>query len=475
MTDNSSLLSPGDLEDATSLWYMLKLVSPAAISTVSFTLMLFVDQYMVSQLGTNALAAIGPAGVVSFLPRGFAMGTMTSLSTYVSQSFGRGEHKDCSSYFWQAIFMGAVYSLAVVAVMWPSAPWLFGLMGQSERVVVDMEVTYLRIMLYSHALAVVNWACNPFFLGIHRPLIMMCSSLCGQIVNVVTNYVLIFGKFGFPAMGIAGAAWGTFIGIAVGAGVNMMVLLSPGVNATFLTRRAISIDFAKMRDLLKVGLPAGLALCLNVGLWGMILYTLVGKYGKEAQAATAAVFNWTRFSVMPVVGISMALSAAVGKSIGAGRKDLVAKQTKVCLRVGLLFMGLAGVCFFVFREWLMGFWSVDEKVIEAGTGILVCAAFYQVFHAARIIYRGALHGAGDTVWLMLISATGALLVLVMGGTIAVWFFREAGAVGPWIAAAVSIASAGLANRWRFKSNQWMKIDLFKRRIPGVPVEDGPVE
>ena len=111
---------------------------------------------------------------------------------------------------------------------------------------------------------------------------------------------------------------------------------------------------------------------------------------------------------MPIVGISAALTAAVGKTIGRGRKELAVRQTSVCLRVALVYMGLVGICFFVFRNPLMRFWSTDDKVIEAGANILICAAVYQVFHAARTIYSGSLRGAGDTVWLAIISAVGAV-------------------------------------------------------------------
>ena len=455
--------------DETSLGYMLKLASPVVVTTISFTIMQFVDRFMVSRLGTDALAAILPAGYVSFLPGGFAIGTMTSLNTFVSQSFGRGATRDCSNYFWQTVLMGFVYFLTVVAVMWPAAPWIFRMMGQPDTVA-EMEVIYLRIMLYAHVLAVINWSCNQFFMGIHKPIITMCASLCGQVVNVIANYLLIFGKFGFPQLGIAGAGWGTFIGIGVAAAVNIAIFLSRRINAVFQTRRSLNIDFGRMYDLLKVGLPAGLGLSVNVAFWGMILFGMVGKFGKEAIAATSAVLSYTSFSVMPVVGISTALTAAVGKTIGTGRKDRAAKQTSICLRAGLVYMGLVGVCFLVFRNNLMAFWSSDSKVIEAGAKILICAALYQLFHAARIIYGGSLRGAGDTVWLMVISAVGAVAILGVGGVVMVALFPSLGALGPWIAATFSIIVVGLANCWRFKSNRWMKIDLFKRRALGVPVE-----
>ncbi len=471
MTDKSSLLSSSDGEDPTSIKYMLKLAAPMVVTTISFTIMQFVDRFMVSRLGTDALAAILPAGFVSFLPGGFAIGAITSLNTFVSQSLGRGDKEDCSNYFWQAVYMGLVYFLAVVVIMWPTAPWIFKMMGHSPSVV-GMEVIYLRIMLYAHILAVINWSSGQFFMGIHRPIITMCASLCGQVVNVAANYVLIFGKLGFPEMGIAGAGWGTFIGIGVAACVNMSLYLSSNINATFKSRRTLNIDFGKMYDLLKVGLPAGFGLMVNVAFWGVILFGLVGKFGTEALAATSAALSYTSLSVMPVVGISTALTAAVGKTIGRGRKDIAIKQTRVCLKIALVYMGLVGICFFVFRNALMAFWSTDDKVIEAGVNILICAAIYQAFHALRTIYSGSLRGAGDTVWLAIISAVGAVVILGLGGWLIAKYFPSFGALGPWSAATLSIIAVGLANRWRFKSKKWMDIDLFKHRAVSVPIQNG---
>jgi len=469
MTVRTSGVSTTLQADETSLRYMLKLAAPMVVSTISFTVMQFVDRFMVSRLGTDALAAILPAGFVSFLPAGFALGAMTSLNTFVSQSLGKGNYKDCSNYFWQMVYMGVGYSAASIAIMWPAAPWIFKMMGQPP-IVSNMEVTYFRIMLYANTLAVVNWSSNQFFMGIHKPIITMFASLCGQVVNIVANYLLIFGKFGFPRLEIAGAGWGTFIGIAVASVVNMTMLLGSRINASFKSRRTLSINFGKMYDLLKVGLPAGFGLMVNVAFWSVVLFGLIGRFGTEALAATSAVLSYTNVSVMPIVGIATALTAAVGRSIGTGRKELAIRQTSVCLRIALIYMGLMGFCFFAFRHALMAFWSSDEKVVEIGAKILLCAAVYQLFHAARIVYGGSLQGAGDTVWLAAISAVGAIGVLGLGGVFVVTFLPSLGVLGPWIAATLSIVVVGLANRWRFNSNRWMQIDIFKHRALGVPIE-----
>jgi len=456
-------------DDETSLGYMLKLSGPMIITTVSFTIMQFVDRFMVSRLGTAALAAIVPAGLVSFLPASFLIGSMSSVTTFVSQSLGRGERKACSQYCWQAVYLGLAYFVVVLAVMWPSAPYLFELLGH-EPEVAAMEVIYLRILLYAQVLAVFIWASSQFFMGIHRPIVIMYAALVAQVVNVSANYVLIFGKFGFPKMGIAGAGWGTFIGIVVGAVIRFGMFLGNDINATYGSRDTIKPDFGKMADLLKVGLAAGFELMINIALWGVVLYGLIGQLGKEAMAATSAVLAWTNVSLMPLVGMQKALTAAVGKSIGANRKDVAVKQTAICLRLALGYAGLMGVIFVLFREALISVWSSDEKVLAVGGSVLICAAVYQLFQAGRIVYSGSLRGAGDTVWLAIIAAVGAAVVLGAGGILMLKIFPSLGVLGPWIAGTASIIVVALANRWRFNSNNWMRIDLFKRQSRAVPVE-----
>ena len=474
MTDKS-LLSRSHIADETSLKYMLKLAAPMIMAYLSFTIMQFVDRFMVSRLGTEELAAVLPAGLIGFVPASFAMGVMTSVTTFVSQSLGRGEKRNCSNYFWQAIYMGLIYMAIVVAVIWPLAPKIFQMLGH-ETAVANMEVVYLRIMLYAQFMAVFIWASSQFFMGVHRPIITMYTAIVAQLINVAANYVLIFGKFGFPKMGIEGAAWGTFIGIGVGASLKMLMLLTGDINKTFSCRKTMKIDFAKMKNLLNVGLPAGFGLMANIALWGILLFALVGRFGKEAMAATSAVFSCINVSVMPIVGIAAALTAAVGKAIGEGKKHVAIKQTSVCLKVGLVYMGLIGICFFVFRNSLMAFWSSDDKVIAAGVNILICAAIFQVFDAATIIYNGALRGAGDTVWLMFCPTVGGVVILGIGGFLTARFFPQLGSLGPWMAATASIIAIGSANRWRFKSNKWKKIDLFKCQPLAVPVEiDAVVE
>ena len=469
MSDHLKPPNQNPVLDETTLRFMLRLAGPMVIATTSFTLMQFVDRIMVSRLGTAALAAVLPAGFTAAIPAACVMGVFAGVNTFVSQCLGRGQKKECASYFWQAIYMGVAFSLVMLAIGWPLAPTIFRSYGHAPDVV-ELEVIFFRIMLISNIAVVFVWAGTQFFMGIHRPILTMYAALAAQIVNIVANYVLIFGKFGFPKMGIAGAAWGTVIGVIVGAAIRMSTFLTGDIRRDYISSRMFRPDFGKMADLIKVGLPAGVELTLSSGIWGAILFWLVGRFGSQEQAATSAALACTNLSTMPVEGIKMALTAAVGKSIGAAKMRTAAKQTLVCLRIALVYMGLVGISFLIFGRELMRLWTYDDKVIQTGAGVLALAAVYQLFYASRTVYSGALRGAGDTLWLAFASGFGAVIVLGLGGFIIVKLVPDFGSLGPWIAATLSIIAVGLANRIRFKSDKWKQIDLFKRKMVEVEVE-----
>jgi MATE family multidrug resistance protein len=434
-------------------------------------MMQFVDRFMVSRLGTDELAAILPAGLAAFIPASFLLGVSTTVNTFVSQSLGKRKYSDCSNYCWQILYVGTIYSFLMLIVMWPSASVIFRAMGQPASVI-PLEMTYLRIMLLSQFPIVFIWACSQFFMGVHKPVVVMYAAVLGQVINVLANYTLIFGHFGFPAMGLAGAGWGTFVGVMFGAVFRFAVFLSPSINRKFKSRSAISFDLGKLRSLIRIGFPAGFAFMVNMGFLGVILFGLVGRFGAASLAAAGAVFSCINLSATPVVGLATVLTAIVGKAIGQGRKQVAIKQTELCLRIGTIYMFAMGAAFFIFRKQIMGFWSDDPAVVNVGTEILICAAVFQVFDAAVITYGGALRGAGDTLWMAIVSAGGSVLILGAGGFLLTTFAPQLGAIGVWIAFTANIIMVGFASRWRFKSNNWQKIDIFEG--PSVTPMGGPV-
>ena len=459
--------APATEQDEASLGFMLKVGGPIIISTISYTLMQFVDRLMVAAYSAEALAAILPATMVGFVSSSFLLGVLTTVNAYISQSFGRRAYRDCAHYCWQAMYLGLLLTVLTTAILWPTAPALFHFIKQPQAIV-PLEVTYLRITLLGQFVVASIWATNQFFLGIHRTYVCMVTAMISQVANIVCNYALIFGKWGLPEMGIAGAAWGTVIGAVVNAVIRWFFFFGPGLNRTFETRNSWSLDLHKVRDLLKVGAPAGFAFTVNTAVIGVILFMLIGTFGTDALAATSAVYSCMTLSFMPVIGMSTALTSAVGKSIGRARKDQAEHQTRLCLRLSVLYMGGVGILFFLFRGSIIHIWQLNDTASALGTRLLICAAVFQVFDAAVLIYNGALWGAGDTVWQGIITTLGAFLVLGLGGWAIVTWLPQWGAMGPWIAYTCHVVTVGLANRWRFKSNRWRQIDLFKRGSRAYP-------
>ena len=446
--------------DETSFAYLFRMAGPMVVATVSYTCMQFVDRLMVAYYDEKALAAVLPATMVSFIPSSFMLGVMTTVNTFVSQSFGRRAYQDCSRYCWQAIYLGLLYSVCTFIVVWPTAPTLFRLMDQPEELV-SMEVTYLHITLIGQFVVALLWATNQFFMGVHRPVVIMVTALVSQTVNVLANYALIFGKLGCPEMGIAGAAWGTVIGASVNALARSYFFLGPTTHRDFRSRATWAWDMPKIWNLLRVGTPAGFAFMINTAFVGAILFKLIGRFGTESLAATSAVYSCMSVSFMPVVGLGSALTASVGKSIGKGRKTAATHQTNLYLAVAVGYMGVVGCGLFLFRNPIIQIWNLSADAAGVAVNVLICAAIFQVFDAILITYNGALRGAGDTLWLGVSTTLGAGLVLGLGGWMVVTYYPQWGAVGPWIAYTLHVTLLGLANRWRFRSNFWHRIDVLR--------------
>ena len=392
MTDATESLGINLPDDETSWRFMLKVASPMVVATISYTLMQFVDRLMVAHYSKEALAAVLPASMLGFLPSSFMLGVMTTVNTYVSQCFGRKVYRDCSHYCWQAVYLGLTYTCCTFVIFWPLAPRIFSLMAQPADII-PLEVTYLRIMLVGQFVVVFIWATNQFFMGVHRAEVTMITALISQFVNVAANYVLIFGKFGFPEMGIAGAAWGTVIGAAVNALTRTFWFLGPSTHKQFHSRSTLGFDLAKIWDLLKIGSPAGFSFCVNTAFVGALLFTLIGRFGADALAATSATYSCMTVSFMPVVGMGIALTAVVGKSIGRGDKAAATEQTRRTLLVAVLYMGAVGAGFYVFRHDIIRIWSLNGTASALGAKLLICAAVFQIFDAVLITYSGALRVA----------------------------------------------------------------------------------
>ena len=221
---------------------------PIVLTMTSYTVMQFVDKLMVAQVGPMQVAAQGNGGIWAFTPIAFAYGFLSVVNTYVSQNLGAGTPHRSARYPWAAAWLSIAIWILVLAPWALLLPWLFSWMGHDAELV-RLESRYGQILLAGAVIMLVSRGLNHFFFGMHRPRIVTVAAICGNLVNVGANYVLIFGDQGLPAlglpgvpgvrpMGLAGAAVGTVIGTVIELAIPAAVFLGPKMNAAYGTRRA---------------------------------------------------------------------------------------------------------------------------------------------------------------------------------------------------------------------------------------------
>lgn len=436
---------------------ILRLALPIIASMASFTVMGFVDTWMVALVGTAEVAAAMPGGVIAFTLTALPLGITRCVNTFAAQAFGRDEPDEAAAYAWQGIYFGALVGLAC-AVFWPLAPGFFSLFGHEPEVLV-LEVAYFRVRLWGIGLSVMIGALSGFFYGIHRPGIALVGVLTANCTNVVLNYVFIFGNWGAPRLGLTGAGLAMVLSFVVQLGVLLGVFLSSRYRAEFSTRLRWALDWSRARRLLHIGWPAGVQGAIDILGWGLLIVMIVGQFGKEHLAASNIAVQYMMISFMPALGLSQALSALVGRYIGRGEWETAVRRVYETLCICLVYMGLMGVFFFVFRFSLIGVFSTDPLVIQLGANILLCAVAFQLFDGLGMTFFGALRGAGDTHWPA--GFTLAVLFLVFAplslGSVA---YTNLESLGPWLAGTANVIILGLGFCWRFCQDHWRQIDIF---------------
>jgi MATE family multidrug resistance protein len=323
-----------------------------------------------------------------------------------------------------------------------------------------LEIEYTRIAMWWVPFGVLSMGLDGFFLGIQRPRITLTAVLASLVVNATGNYLLIFGKFGFPELGIAGAAIATVIGWGVRAGVLTIAILRPEFDRRYNTRHGFAWQPEKMGGLLWVGGPTALQWLIDIGAWLVFLSIIMPSFSVHAAAASNVGLQYMHLSFMPAIGIGIALCSQVGFAIGEQRPEVAVAKARVAMRLTGIYMGAIGLLFVVAGRPLMSLLSKDPSVIDAGVWVLIGAAIFQVFDAMCITYTNALRGAGDTRWPAVAFFLCCWVIFIGGGKLVAEVFPHLGLRGPWAMCALYIIVLGLLLRWRWRHGPWREIRLF---------------
>jgi len=457
--------------------HVLRLAGPMILSSSSITLMHFTDRMFVAWYSQDSLAASGPAGIASFTLISFFLGTVGYTSTFVAQYCGAGRNHRIGPAVWQGIFLG----LIATALMWglyPAAGAIMDFAGHAPAIK-NLEIQYFRILILGGGLPVLYQSLCGFYTGRGRMFTVMVVTLTANAANLVLDYCWIFGYWGFPAWGLVGAGWATVISQALGVAILMILFLSKKNRKLFGTASHIKLDKELFKRLLYYGTPNGLNFCIDLSAFTFFVF-FVGRIGQTELATNNAVFSINMLAFMPMIGLSIATSTLVGQFLGHNRPDLAQRATIASLWMVLLYMGAIAAIFILLPGPLLGLFKPRgadadiTKMLALGKTLLIFVAAYSLFDGVGIIYSAALKGAGDTWFILLLTAVLSWCVMVLPVYLGIMYFDGGIKMAFGFITAYVIALAG-GCYLRYRTGKWKHMRVIEpTEIKPLGVAEGPL-
>lgn len=403
-----------------------------------------VDTVMIGPLGPAAIGAIGIGSSAFYSFAIFGMGLLLGLDTLVSQAYGAGDREDCHRSLTQAFFLAVGLTLPLMflfAFMPPMLRWL----GIVEPVA-SLAGTFLLTLSYSTLPLLLYAAFRRYLqsMGHVRPVMFVLIS--ANLINWFFNWLLIEGRWGFPALGVRGSALSTcFARIYMAAMLALFIWwfergLKPGFR--HLIQKP---DTKRIRRLLSLGLPAATQILLEIGAFGAAAI-LAGRISPVAMAAHQIALNCAALSFMVPLGISSAAAVAVGQAIGRGQNRLARRNGFIAVSLACCFMACSAVAFLLIPIPILRVYTNDTTVLSTGVGLLAIAALFQLFDGVQTVTTGALRGLGETRGPMLVNFGGYWLFGLPIGY-ALCFHYGFGVYGVWWGLTLALVVIAIALLW----------------------------
>ncbi|MBA2518530.1 MAG: MATE family efflux transporter [Chloroflexia bacterium] len=425
---------------------VLRLATPIIGENLLQTAVGAVDTFMVARLGAAAVAGVGTGFEIVFFIIAILSAIDIGATVLVSQAIGAGDQRRANLLARQAIVWGLVLAVPVSIGMFYATPALIGLFGTAPDVAAA-AITYLRIVTAASVALFLSFVCGAVLRGAGDSRTPLAGAVIANIVNVAVTYALVFGKFGLPALGVAGSAAGAVAGRSLGAAYMLLVMIY-GLKAISLRgswgwRPRVTIA----RQLFTLGLPAAAEQMLSSGAF-ITLIAVVALIGTPALAAQQLAFTALSVAFLPGIAFSITATALVGQSIGARLPTDARRAWEISLRWAVTWLGTGGVLVFIFAERMMGIFSSDPEVIAAGVSALRALSLALPFWAVWFVSSGGLRGSGDTRTPLIIGASTMWLAVLLAWIGVNWFAGGLGWV--WVAFVITTSPAALLMWWIFR-------------------------
>ncbi len=397
---------PGRYEGKGGVKEVFALAIPMIISSACDGVMTFTDRLFLARIDPDQMnAAMGGAVALQVLTF-FFVGLTGYTTALVAQYFGAGQKQKAAIAAFQAILI-TVCAWPVILLLKPLTGMYFQFMHIPASQI-GYQADYVNILAWGSLFSLMRFTLGCYFGGIGKTKVVMVATVTAMIVNVVLDYVFIFGKFGFPAMGIAGAAIATVLGSVSALGVLLIAYLGEVNRRDFAVMRSFHFDPAIMRKLIHYGYPAGLEFFLNLMAFSVMI-SLFHAQGSVVATATTILFNWDMVSFIPLIGIEIGVTSLVGRYMGAGDPETAHRSAISGITTGISYSVVILVLFLFLPETLVrvfspAAFSADfEQAVPLAVTMIRIASLYVLLEAIFVAVVGALRGAGDTHFTMVVS------------------------------------------------------------------------
>jgi MATE family multidrug resistance protein len=442
-----------------SLRELVQLGLPLVLTSLTTTLMGIVDAAFIGRLGAAELGGAAFANIWSWTVFSLFLGSANAVQTFVSQAQGAGDERRCGSWVWQGLWsIAPPTALAALAAFFATPvllPAVLRLVGSAPELA-QPAVDYLQPRAIGMIALGVVFVWNSFFRGVGLTKIPLYAGLIANLTNAAGAYALVFGHFGAPRLGVAGAAIATSASEFLYAGILFAVAARPSLRARFDTHPHAPNAHA-LRRLVRTGLPIGAQWVFD-SLSFAVFTLLLSSISAASVAASHSFIMLVNVSFMLALGVSGATQTLVGRAVGAREFELAATALKNGLRVALAFSTALAVGLTAAPALLMRIFTDDPDVLALGVGVLRLGAIFQLLDATHIVAMGALRGAGDTAWPAAWQTALAWLVFLPLS----WFLGNHlgyGLIGAYAGGTVYVALLAGGLLWRFASGKWRDVRI----------------
>ena len=431
---------------------------PAVVESFFTAFVGLVDSYMVSGLGSNSVAAVGLTTQPKFMGLSLFFALNVSVSALVARRRGEDRKEDANRILVSALLFIVMAAAVISTLLVTFSGGILRFCG-SNADTHDAAVTYFNIIMGGMIFNCIQMGINAAQRGAGNTRITMRTNVTSNLVNIVFNYLLIGGNFGFPALGIKGAAIATVLGTVVASIMSVLSLFEKDcfVSIPYIIRNKIRPAISAFQSLVKVGYSVFFEqMLMRIGF--MATSIMAAKMGTAQMAAHQVGMNIMSLSFSFGDGLQATAVALIGRSLGQAREDLAKEYGRTCRMLGLCISVCLAFFYFFGGKILMSAFFSEEEIVKIGVGITRIIILVVIFQVSQVIYMGCLRGAGDTGYTAMASIISVTIIRTAFSYLC-GYTLGFGINGVWMGILADQVSRFFFGSIRFKQGKWTKIKI----------------